>query len=743
MRILALCAVMSLFLYPLSVLAEDPNEEIKVKEEVREELKLEEIVVTATRTEKEITEAPGSVSVVTKEDMEKRNIQTIDSAVNLLPGVFNKRAKGLDTTARVTLRGIPEQKRTLVLIDGQPMNDAYTGAVMWDSFLPENVERIEVVRGPYSALYGGYAMGGVVNIITKMPEEREFTVKSGYGSHDLWTTYGAYGDKLFDRLSLFASYGYKSSNGYPNNLVVRKPSSPGAGTIVTGWERTTDKYGNLAYLVGDKGDNSWWQDNGTLKLSFDFDDDTKASFSFMRRRYEYDYEDPHNYLRDATGRPVWSGNVNVDTGPQRIRLKEYYFLSGGGGRTQNIFNLGFQTDIFKNANLKVSVGLVDIEKNWYVSPSSTATRIGGPGKINETPSQAYQAELQLSFPIFQRHLITVGTGYRTSWANTAEHSLADWRDNGTKGALTYQSKGKDRTFSLYGQAEIVLRDNVTAYLGVRSDWWKCYDGMVNQVGTAGYPKYYESKSTFSVNPKIAVVYSPFEKTTLRGSFGRAFRPPTIYELYRTWVWWGTTYAGNPNLDPETVTSGEVGIEQGLWKGAVFKATYFHNWMKDLIYRRDVTPKLKEYINAGEAESSGVELEIEQKFDKWVRLFANFTYTHSEIEENLAKPTTEGKRLTMVPEKMFNIGGELTYGPLSLSLTGRYVSKQYNNDENLDKEDHVFGSYDPYFVADADVSFDVTKWAKLYFSVDNIFDEDYFTYYKAPGRTFFGGLTLRF
>jgi iron complex outermembrane receptor protein len=72
-----------------------------------------------------------------------------------------------------------------------------------------------------------------------------------------------------------------------------------------------------------------------------------------------------------------------------------------------------------------------------------------------------------------------------------------------------------------------------------------------------------------------------------------------------------------------------------------------------------------------------------------------------------------------------------------------VSKQYNNDENLDKEDHVFGSYDPYFVADADVSFDVTKWAKLYFSVDNIFDEDYFTYYKAPGRTFFGGLTLRF
>jgi len=130
----------------------------------------------------------------------------------------------------VTLRGFPEQKRTLVLVDGQPQNNGYTGDVDWNGILPENVEKIEVARGPFSSLYGGNAMGGVVNILTRMPEKREIILKEGYGNDDYWTNYGSYGDRWFDRLSLFTSYGYQSSNGYPNNLLVKTPTAPGVGT---------------------------------------------------------------------------------------------------------------------------------------------------------------------------------------------------------------------------------------------------------------------------------------------------------------------------------------------------------------------------------------------------------------------------------------------------------------------------------------------------------------------------------
>lgn len=133
------------------------------------------------------------------------------------------------------------------------------------------------------------------------------------------------------------------------------------------------------------------------------------------------------------------------------------------------------------------------------------------------------------------------------------------------------------------------------------------------------------------------------------------------------------------MKPETTTSWDVGIEQGLWRGAKVKATYFKNYLKDLIYSKTVSSTLQEKINVGKAESKGVELEAEQRFDKWLRLFANFTYTDAVIKKNEAKPSTEGKKMTMMPERMFNIGGEFEKDPFSVSLTGRYVSKRYSND----------------------------------------------------------------
>jgi iron complex outermembrane receptor protein len=346
-------------------------------------------------------------------------------------------------------------------------------------------------------------------------------------------------------------------------------------------------------------------------------------------------------------------------------------------------------------------------------------------------------------PVLNNHILTFGGSFRHGWANTEEHNLTNWRDEKSKTTLTYQSKGKDRTYAAFIQNEIMLLENLTAYIGFRQDWWETYDGYVNQVGTCGYPKEYGARNALSFSPKAALVYKPFDKTTLRTSIGKAFRPPTVFELYRTWTWRGITRAGNPDLKPETTTSWDIGIEQGLWKGAKIKAVYFENYMEDLIYRKTVSATLQELINAGRAESKGVELEAEQRFDKWLRLFANFTYTDAKIKENVAKPATEGKRLTHVPERMVNIGGEFEKGAFSATLTGRYVSKRFGNDENRDVMNNVYTSYDPYFVADAKVSYKLTKFAALSFSVDNIFDKEYFAFWKAPGRSWFGEVTLRF
>lgn len=702
---------------------------------------MQAVVVTATRTETPVADAPASVSVVTREDIENRNIQAVDNALNLLPGVVDKRSKGLDTTTRVTLRGIPEQKRTLVLLDGQPMNDGYTGAVNWNGIAPENVERIEVARGAFSSLYGPNAMGGVINILTRMPEKREVTMISGYGTDDFWTTYGSYGDKFAGKVSVFASYGYKASNGYPSDLVVRTPTTAGAGTVVSGGESTKDAQGNPAYLVGDRGDNTWWRDSGQLKFAFDLTDRSRATLSFTTSRYAYGYDDPHTFLRDANGKDVFVGPVLIDG--DRVSLTEYNFLSGSGARTQNVYSGSYELGLFDESVLKVNMGVIDHLENWYTTPSSSATRDGGPGKLSETPSTAYYADAQLSFPAFGRVNFTVGAGFRYDQAASQEHTLTDWRNEHTATDLTYFSEGEDQIVSVFSQAEIKILDNLTGYLGLRGDWWRTYNGQVNQVGSAGFPQIFDDRDAFEASPKAALVYKPFDATTFRTSIGRSFRPPNVYELYRTWVYYSTTYASNPELDPETALSYDFGVEQGIGKHVTVGATYFHNRLYDLIYLQDVTSTLKQYNNAGGAETQGVELEARAKIGSWADLFAGYTYTDSEMLDNPGKRETEGKRLTGIPLNMYSIGGDFTYKIATLTLTGRYMDKVYNNDENLDKEEGVYGAYDSFFVADMNLRVRVTDYATVNFAIDNMFDEEYYSYYLAPGRTFFGGLTLKF
>ena len=712
-----------------------------VSAEDRSVTKLDEVVVTATRTEKSLDMAPGNVTVVTKSDMEKRNIRTIDEALNALPGVFDRRVNLMDTLSSITLGGIPGQNRTLIMKDGIPINNAYTGDVTLTGMATGDIERIEVVQGPFSSLYGGYAMGGVVNIRTKMPDKREFTVKSGYGTgwsrgesyDDLQSHYLSYGDKPTDKLRIFFSYGYKATNGYAKDLNVQT-AKPTAG--IAGYTITSDSQGNTRYLIGDKGDNTWWDDNINIRTSYDFSDVSKLHVSYLRTRYRYNYDEPHTYLKNAAGNPVYAYGT----------VRESSFTGGAGFKEANLYTINYENE-FGMIKTKLTLGLNDEAKNWYTTPNTAtpyATLSGLNGKVASTPNQSYFADLQFSRPFFDRHLITWGGSYRNDTANSEEYNLTYYKDETSTTTLSYNAGGKTRTYAFFVQDEILLRENLTAYVGFREDFWDTYDGYANQFGAGAFSKTYEKRSADAFNPKLSIVYKPFTTTTLRTSAGQSFRAPTVYELYRTWI--STTnvvYNGNSDLKPETVRSWDVGVTQALWKGAKFSATYFENYLTDLIYRKTISATQQDYINAGKADSKGVMIEMEQRFGDWLRLFTNFTYTDAFIRENSAKPTTVDKRLTYLPDKLFNIGAEFTKGPVTLSVTGRYVGKRYTNDENLDIINNVSGSYDPFLTADAKVSYRFAKFATASLCVNNIADERHYESYKAPGRFWYGELTLRF
>ena len=494
-----------------------------------EAVKLEEVVVTATKTEKDVEDAPGSVSVVTQDELEKRNVKSIDEAINTIPGVYNPRnIKGgiMDSLGNggFTMRGVPGASRALFMMDGVVLNDSYSGSqndIM--GIAPENIERIEVVRGPFSSLYGGYAMGGVVNVITKMPEKREFLLKTGYGSAwdrgeapaDVGTLYFSYGDRLLEKWSLFASYAYNTTNGYPSDLNVQSsmPSSD-----ISGWRQTSSPQGATRYLIGDRGDKTWWNDALTLKAGYDWDA-SNIRLLYTTYRVDIDYDDPHTYLRDSDGDAVWSyGSVTEGT-----------FVNPGAPlkSEKDIASVSYETNI-SDAQLKATVGFSGDGDYQYISADRTSATISdGPGTITNTSSESYNGELQLTVPLWERHTITVGATFQQSRASTEKNNLTDWTDEDSKTTLVSEAKGKTRTYALFLQDEIAVLDNLSLYPGLRYDWWKTYDGYFDQSGVSGYPVEYGSESETSLSPKIAAVYRPFEKTTLRASAGRAFRHPSV------------------------------------------------------------------------------------------------------------------------------------------------------------------------------------------------------------------------
>ncbi len=163
------------------------NESIKIDIQLtKEDVSLDEVVVSATRTENRISQIPGRINMISSERLQMIASPNIDESLQLLPGVNVSRSFGIfSTKSSVTMRGLSgnEQARTLVLLDGIPVNKADGGSVNWNLISTAEVEKVEVVKGPGSALYGGNAMGGIINVITHKPTKLfEGNISAEYGT---------------------------------------------------------------------------------------------------------------------------------------------------------------------------------------------------------------------------------------------------------------------------------------------------------------------------------------------------------------------------------------------------------------------------------------------------------------------------------------------------------------------------------------------------------------------------------
>jgi iron complex outermembrane receptor protein len=714
---------------------------------------VQEIVVTATKSAKSTADAPATVSVVGAREIEERNIQSADEALTHIPGAYASRPGGHEPSVmgtHIMLRGIPDASRTLVLLDGQTLNDPYIGTVTWESVPAETIERIEVVPGPFSSLYGGSAMGGVINIITKAPAKRAITVRGGLGTDDFRAGSVVYQDRFGPSIAVVLDYGYKRSDGFVKDDVLLSAATSGSGgTAVSGATRSTDSSGNTKYLVGDKGKVGWTSESVGAKLYWDIDSSSHVIVSASQFLYTSTDRNHYNtYLSNAAGAPVSSGNV-VLAGGTRLLVRESQFLTGPDTEIKEYsrYSASYEKTFDNGAALKATLGFADMPLyNNYIVMSSGATLAGG-GSASRMlrPSSEISGGLQGSLPLSASQKLVVGLSTVKRSIDTVTYAISDWRNPGATGPIKNRTAGEDTTYSFYAQDEIVLAERLTAYVGGRYDKWST-QGYIEQVEAPGaYRNEFDARKQSHFSPKLSLVWRLVAETTLRGSVGTSFHTPNLRD---TFGWWtpttGYTFTPNPGLKPETVTSWELGGEQRLQGGTLLRATLFENKLKDLIYRTQSDSLMAQGVeNAGKARVRGIELEARQPLMTGIMAYANVTFNDPRITENYAKPLTVGKVMTATPRRMANLGVEGSYGAWSGSLGGHYVGKVYNNEENKDVVSGVYGAYDPFFVMDAKVAYKLNEHATVSLSGSNLGDRKYYQSVRAQGRAFFAELVLKY
>lgn len=723
------------------------------------------MTVTATRTGVEVQKAPASTSVVTDIEIEKMHAPTLDEALRREVGVSVLKYRGpVDNHTMTIMRGFQGQQRTLLMLDGIPMNSAITGSVPWGQMPVDEIERVEVVRGPYSALYGGYALGGVINSIMKTPDKETATARMGYGSYGTGNAHVTYGNRVLDnRLSFIIGFDRWWTDGYVVSTVERpRGNTPADGTEidVTGFKPTTDVTGAPVYTVGDTGKQAFNRDYYTAKLIYDLTPHSSLSFTALHGEWTFDQPTFNTYLRDPNGFPVISGNLNIEG--NRVGLTERNFNPITRVDEASLYALQYNADITPAISVKANLGYQsqfnsetefrDVPTDFLVGQLGFPTGTTAAWTTRDRDSDAIHAELLSNMHLGDRNLLTMGVLYSTAKGDQQIPVLRDRRVPITLG-IASKSGGEQNTQAVYLQDQLTVLDNLTVYLGGRYDRWENTGGfqeVVDNTGSSNITRF-ESRSQTSFNPKVAVVYSPFTSTNLRASVGTAFRPPTLDDLYVNSVHGSSRTLGNPDLDPEEVTSWEVGFIQDLPTGTRIGATYFENEIENMIFRRSIGPDpednaidVRQLENADEAKTKGIEIDLTQRINSYLSLFANYTWIDAEMTRYQANPALEGKRLAQIPKHLYNIGLDFNAGSFIGSVVYQGVGDAFGRDDNSDTVNGVRGGFDPYEVLDLKVIY--TGWEKISASlaINNLLDEEYFrSFGRSPGRTFYGEMIVRF
>jgi len=663
---------------------------------------MEDMVVTATRTEEPAKEFPGRVDVITREQLKEMPVQTVDEALSYIAGVHQERTSGTNSfQSTVSLRGFGnDQGRTLVLLDGVPLNSADGGSVNWNRINMEDIARIEILKGPASAIYGSYAMGGVINIITVKPTKRfEGSSSASFGTNEDWKLRGvAAGRSSDDPSAVYArvsglyhtNQGYKLQPTNEWNSATRKTFMD-EETIATklGWDLSANANLEMQYIKD-------WQTEG---------EGTK---------YLYNLGNTRGFQTDS-----WQVKFTGDWEGWKSMINAYYV-------NVNYYRTYETATLLSNGNVKPGTySLYDTNvdrKNYGIMTNLSHT--------------------------FGPHTVTAGVDLTAGEMDGTDyyHTQVGFDTDA----------GKIWTIGPFIQDQMRFFDDKLIIVGgLRYDNATTYQGFTNSNLTPAMiaaSRHLPSKTWDAWSPRASIKYFFLDNLDAYFSYGHAFRAPGLDAMYRTGVRKNNTlqYA-NPNLGPENSDTLEVGADYQPMPNLRFSTSGYHSVANDYISSVNVgNTKNVQNQNISQVEIWGAEFTAE--YDPFVNmgtelwkkftLFGNYTCNESRILSFSGSPQYEGKILTNTPFNTVNLG----YSWLNKYLNNR-VSVQYVGVMFSDSANTASQTINPHTMVNAKVwrNFDFLgdygKNFNVAFSVENIFDVRYINSFGNGSNTLNEGRTM--
>jgi outer membrane receptor protein involved in Fe transport len=644
----------------------------------------EQVTVTATRTETRIADTAASIVSLSSTQLSTTAAATLDDALRQVPGFSLFRRSGSrtanPTSQGVSLRGTGASgaSRAIVLADGIPLNDPFGGWVYWSRVPRTSVNSIEVLRGGASHLYGSAALGGVINIFTRQARSPTLLLETSYGNQQTTDA------------SLFAA-GRKDQWG----------ASISAETFHTD-----------GYIIVDE------RERGRVDVAAN-SRNTVARLMLERKLSS----NARVFASADTFGEARSNGTPLQINRTHIRQ----FAAGGDWQTQ-------QTGVF---TLRAYGGTQVFDQTF--SAVNADRSLETLTRLQRVPAQSTGLSVQWSRVILKKQTFIAGLEAQEVRGASDELVYVGGRAVSLVGA-----GGRERTVGLFFEDILRLTPELFVTAGARIDRWRNFDALSATRPLSSAPSTstaFPDRSETAFSPHLSLLYKPADNFSLYVSATRAFRQPTLNELYRSFRVGDVLTLSNENLRAERLNNGEAGASFNFFNQRLnTRAAVF--WTEISLpvanVTLTVTPNLitRQRQNLGRTRSRGFELEWDVRLTNRLSVSGGYLFADAVVSSFPVNNALEGLLIPQVPRHQLTFQARYVNPAIvTFGLQGRASSSQFDDDQNRLR-------LESYFTLDALASRRLTRNIEAFIAAENIFNQRY-SVGLTPIRTIGPPLLMRF